>query len=130
VRLPAWEYFRQKLEAFWPAASAAKCGRPSDALPAPSDIIGARNYRAAATAAYLPSSNRFCSDDPLRLALPAPAEQTEAAEAGGEQGECGGEWNDIYRETLIRLIPPRPSIVARGYAEAGESADRATEVAR
>jgi hypothetical protein len=29
------------------------------------------------------------------LPLPAPAEQTQHAEAGGEERECGGEWNGV-----------------------------------
>jgi hypothetical protein len=29
----------------------------------------------------------------LRLPLPAPAEQTQAAEAGSEERQCGGKWS-------------------------------------
>jgi len=40
------------------------------------------------------------SGDCLRLPLPAPAEQTHRAEAGGEEWECAGKWDYYGRPEL------------------------------
>jgi hypothetical protein len=44
----------------------------------------------------MPEDELETFDQPLNvLPLPPPAKQTQCAKAGGEERECGGEWNGV-----------------------------------